>query len=173
MRRSNRSSRQSTGPPLQGARDYIAGHHVQYRSPRSRNRGPALPRPTTQQTVSGEAIREKAGRSVIVQSGRRQHRRCGRSASQETRIATGGTTSSSIIGAHRCHDSASATSWPVPATRMRRRSEFAQEAAPPQDNQQNTAVALLKSGVDPSTISHRLGHASPTTMSRYAGSIWR
>jgi site-specific recombinase XerD len=32
----------------------------------------------------------------------------------------------------------------------------------------STAVALLKSGVDLSTISHLLGHASPTTTSRYA-----
>jgi site-specific recombinase XerD len=32
----------------------------------------------------------------------------------------------------------------------------------------STAVALLKSGVDLSTISHMLGHASPTTTNRYA-----
>ena len=32
----------------------------------------------------------------------------------------------------------------------------------------STAVALLKSGVDLSTISQWLGHASPTTTSRYA-----
>jgi site-specific recombinase XerD len=32
----------------------------------------------------------------------------------------------------------------------------------------STAVALLKSGVDLSTISHLLGHASPTTTNRYA-----
>jgi len=32
----------------------------------------------------------------------------------------------------------------------------------------STAVALLKSGVDISTISHMLGHASPTTTNRYA-----
>ena len=30
------------------------------------------------------------------------------------------------------------------------------------------AVALLKSGVDLSTISHLLGHVSPTTTNRYA-----
>ena len=32
----------------------------------------------------------------------------------------------------------------------------------------STAVALLRSGVDLSTISHFLGHASPTTTNRYA-----
>jgi len=32
----------------------------------------------------------------------------------------------------------------------------------------STAVALLKSGVDLSTISHMLGHASPNTTNRYA-----
>jgi site-specific recombinase XerD len=32
----------------------------------------------------------------------------------------------------------------------------------------STAVSLLKSGVDLSTISHMLGHASPTTTNRYA-----
>jgi site-specific recombinase XerD len=32
----------------------------------------------------------------------------------------------------------------------------------------STAVALLKSGVDLSTISHLLGHATSTTTSRYA-----
>jgi site-specific recombinase XerD len=32
----------------------------------------------------------------------------------------------------------------------------------------STAVALLKSGVDLSTISQWLGHASPTTTNRYA-----
>jgi site-specific recombinase XerD len=32
----------------------------------------------------------------------------------------------------------------------------------------STAIALLKSGVDLSTISHYLGHASLTTTNRYA-----
>jgi site-specific recombinase XerD len=32
----------------------------------------------------------------------------------------------------------------------------------------STAVALLKSGNDLSTISHYLGHASPSTTNRYA-----
>jgi integrase/recombinase XerD len=32
----------------------------------------------------------------------------------------------------------------------------------------STAVALLKSAVDLSTISHYLGHSSPTTTNRYA-----
>jgi site-specific recombinase XerD len=32
----------------------------------------------------------------------------------------------------------------------------------------STAVALLRSGIDLSTISHYLGHASPTTTNRYA-----
>jgi site-specific recombinase XerD len=32
----------------------------------------------------------------------------------------------------------------------------------------STAVALLKSGNDLSTISHYLGHANPTTTNRYA-----
>ena len=32
----------------------------------------------------------------------------------------------------------------------------------------STAVALLKSGVDLSTISQWLGHSSPTTTNRYA-----
>jgi len=38
----------------------------------------------------------------------------------------------------------------------------------PHSMRHSTAVALLKSGVDLSTISHMLGHASPTTTSRYA-----
>jgi integrase/recombinase XerD len=38
----------------------------------------------------------------------------------------------------------------------------------PHSVRHSTAVALLKSGVDLSTISHMLGHASPTTTSRYA-----
>lgn len=38
----------------------------------------------------------------------------------------------------------------------------------PHSVRHSTAVALLKSGVDLSTISHLLGHASPTTTSRYA-----
>jgi len=38
----------------------------------------------------------------------------------------------------------------------------------PHSMRHSTAVALLKSGVDLSTISQWLGHASPTTTSRYA-----
>jgi len=38
----------------------------------------------------------------------------------------------------------------------------------PHSVRHSTAVALLKSGVDLSTISHLLGHASPTTTNRYA-----
>jgi site-specific recombinase XerD len=38
----------------------------------------------------------------------------------------------------------------------------------PHSVRHSTAVALLKSGVDLSTISHYLGHASPTTTNRYA-----
>ena len=38
----------------------------------------------------------------------------------------------------------------------------------PHSMRHSTAVALLKSGVDISTISHMLGHASPTTTNRYA-----
>ena len=38
----------------------------------------------------------------------------------------------------------------------------------PHSMRHSTAVALLKSGVDLSTISHLLGHASPATTSRYA-----
>jgi site-specific recombinase XerD len=38
----------------------------------------------------------------------------------------------------------------------------------PHSMRHSTAVALLKSGVDLSTISHFLGHASPTTTNRYA-----
>ena len=38
----------------------------------------------------------------------------------------------------------------------------------PHSMRHSTAVALLKSGVDLSTISHLLGHASPSTTSRYA-----
>jgi integrase/recombinase XerD len=38
----------------------------------------------------------------------------------------------------------------------------------PHSMRHSTAVAPLKSGVDLSTISHLLGHASPTTTSRYA-----
>lgn len=54
--------------------------------------------------------------------------------------------------------------------------DAASEAAPtlakkrlhPHSMRHSTAVALLKSGVDLSTISHMLGHASPTTTNRYA-----
>ena len=54
--------------------------------------------------------------------------------------------------------------------------EAASETAPtlarkrlhPHSMRHSTAVALLKSGVDLSTISHMLGHASPTTTNRYA-----
>jgi len=38
----------------------------------------------------------------------------------------------------------------------------------PHSMRHSTAVALLKAGVDLSTISHYLGHASPTTTNRYA-----
>jgi site-specific recombinase XerD len=38
----------------------------------------------------------------------------------------------------------------------------------PHSMRHSTAIALLKSGVDISTISHMLGHASPTTTNRYA-----
>lgn len=38
----------------------------------------------------------------------------------------------------------------------------------PHSIRHSTAVALLKSGVDLSTISHLMGHASPTTTNRYA-----
>jgi site-specific recombinase XerD len=38
----------------------------------------------------------------------------------------------------------------------------------PHSMRHSTAVALLKSGVDLSTISHYLGHTSPTTTNRYA-----
>jgi integrase/recombinase XerD len=38
----------------------------------------------------------------------------------------------------------------------------------PHSMRHSTAVALLKSGVDLSTISHLLGHESPTTTNRYA-----
>ena len=38
----------------------------------------------------------------------------------------------------------------------------------PHSLRHSTAIALLKSGVDLSTISHLLGHASPTTTNRYA-----
>jgi site-specific recombinase XerD len=38
----------------------------------------------------------------------------------------------------------------------------------PHSVRHSTAVALQKSGVDLSTISHMLGHASPTTTNRYA-----
>lgn len=38
----------------------------------------------------------------------------------------------------------------------------------PHSVRHSTAIALLKSGVDLSTISHLLGHASPTTTNRYA-----
>jgi integrase/recombinase XerD len=38
----------------------------------------------------------------------------------------------------------------------------------PHSMRHSTAIALLKSGVDLSTISHLLGHASPATTSRYA-----
>jgi hypothetical protein len=38
----------------------------------------------------------------------------------------------------------------------------------PHSVRHSTAVALLKSGVDLSSISHMLGHASPTTTNRYA-----
>src|SRR5205085_6858555 len=40
----------------------------------------------------------------------------------------------------------------------------------PHSMRHSTAVALLKSGVDLSTISQWLGHASPSTTNRYASS---
>jgi site-specific recombinase XerD len=59
---------------------------------------------------------------------------------------------------------------------LSRRLDTASETAPtlarkrlhPHSMRHSTAVALLKSGVDLSTISHILGHASPTTTNRYA-----
>jgi len=56
------------------------------------------------------------------------------------------------------------------------RLDLAAEVAPnlrkkrlhPHSVRHSTAVALLKSGVDLSTISHLLGHASPATTNRYA-----
>jgi integrase/recombinase XerD len=56
------------------------------------------------------------------------------------------------------------------------RLDLAAEATPnlrkkrlyPHSVRHSTAVALLKSGVDLSTISHLLGHASPATTNRYA-----
>lgn len=59
---------------------------------------------------------------------------------------------------------------------LSRRLAAASETAPtlakkrlhPHSMRHSTAVALLKSGVDLSTISHMLGHASPTTTNRYA-----
>jgi site-specific recombinase XerD len=70
----------------------------------------------------------------------------------------------------------------VPLTRfgirhiLTKRLELAAKDAPalhkkrlhPHSVRHSTAVALLKSGVDLSTISHLLGHASPTTTNRYA-----
>jgi integrase/recombinase XerD len=57
----------------------------------------------------------------------------------------------------RCLDAASET---APTLRKKR--------LHPHSMRHSTAVALLKSGVDISTISHMLGHASPTTTNRYA-----
>jgi integrase/recombinase XerD len=57
----------------------------------------------------------------------------------------------------RCLDGASDT---APMLRKKR--------LHPHSMRHSTAVALLKSGVDLSTISHMLGHASPTTTNRYA-----
>jgi len=57
----------------------------------------------------------------------------------------------------RCIDAASATAPTLAKKRLH-----------PHSMRHSTAVALLKSGVDLSTISHMLGHASPTTTNRYA-----
>src|SRR5205823_3979097 len=57
----------------------------------------------------------------------------------------------------RCLDCASKD---VPSLRKKR--------LHPHSMRHSTAIALLKSGVDLSTISHYLGHASPTTTNRYA-----
>lgn len=57
----------------------------------------------------------------------------------------------------RCLDAASATAPTLAKKRLH-----------PHSMRHSTAVALLKSGVDLSTISHMLGHASPTTTNRYA-----
>lgn len=57
----------------------------------------------------------------------------------------------------RCLDAAADT---APSLRKKR--------LHPHSMRHSTAVALLKSGVDLSTISHMLGHASPTTTNRYA-----
>jgi integrase/recombinase XerD len=57
----------------------------------------------------------------------------------------------------RCLDAATET---APTLRKKR--------LHPHSMRHSTAVALLKSGVDLSTISHMLGHASPTTTNRYA-----
>ena len=57
----------------------------------------------------------------------------------------------------RCRDAASDNTPTLARTRLH-----------PHSMRHSTAVALLKSGVDLSTISHMLGHASPTTTNRYA-----
>jgi integrase/recombinase XerD len=57
----------------------------------------------------------------------------------------------------RCLDAASETAPTLARKRLH-----------PHSMRHSTAVALLKSGVDLSTISHMLGHASPTTTNRYA-----
>jgi integrase/recombinase XerD len=58
------------------------------------------------------------------------------------------------------------------ARRLRRASQdvpnLAKKRLHPHSMRHSTAVALLKSGVDLSTISQYLGHASPTTTIRYA-----
>jgi len=45
---------------------------------------------------------------------------------------------------------------------------FRKKRLHPHSMRHSTAIALLKSGVDLSTISHYLGHASPSTTNRYA-----
>jgi len=57
----------------------------------------------------------------------------------------------------RCLDAASETAPTLAKKRLH-----------PHSMRHSTAAALLKSGVDLSTISHMLGHASPTTTNRYA-----
>ena len=51
---------------------------------------------------------------------------------------------------------------------LRQCSNLRKKRLHPHSVRHSTAVALLKSGVDLSTISHLLGHTSPTTTNRYA-----
>ena len=75
--------------------------------------------------------------------------------------------SSSITGACPSPASASASSWPSISASGRQHQPLARKKLHPHSLRHSTAVHLLKSGVDLTTIAHWLGHASVNTTNRY------